>query len=322
MKRLDKLLTVDDLNVSFSTFRGIVRAVQGVSFEIFKGEVMGVVGESGCGKSVTAMSILRLIDEPPGKITGKIYYQNKDMMSLGHNEINKIRGKDISMIFQNPGTALNPVFTIGEQMVRVIRNHRRINKDDAKKEVCSILELVGLPEPERVINNYPHQLSGGMKQRIIIGMALSCKASLLIADEPTTALDVTIQAQILKLLIELKEKLHISIMLITHDIGVAAQTCDRIMVMYAGKIVEVGPTVELLRKPLHPYTAGLLGCLPNRVNCAKNLKVITGSVPDPINPSKKCSFYPRCSFKKVECAERQPELKWVESDRLCACFLR
>ncbi len=319
---MDKLLTVDDLHVSFSTFRGIVHAVQGVSFEISKGEVVGVVGESGCGKSVTAMSILRLIDEPPGKVSGKIEYQDKDIISMGRKEINKIRGKEISMIFQNPGTALNPVFTIGEQMVRVIRKHRKLSSNEARKEACSILELAGLPEPVRVIKNYPHQLSGGMKQRIIIGMALSCKASLLIADEPTTALDVTIQAQILRLLIELKEKLQISIMLITHDIGVAAQTCDRIMVMYAGKIVEVGPKDELLQKPFHPYTAGLLKCLPNRVNCAKNLQVITGSVPDPIKPPKSCSFYPRCDFKREECFEQQPELKAVGSDRLCACFLQ
>lgn len=315
------LLKVEDLYVSFATYKGLVRAVNGVSFSAKEGEIVGLVGESGCGKTVTSLALLRLISEPPGIIDGKVYYRNEDLLKKNKQEFKKIRGREISMIFQNPGTALNPVFTIGEQITRVIKMHRQMKQSQAIKEASQILELVGLPHPARILNTYPHQLSGGMKQRIIIGIAISCRASLLIADEPTTALDVTIQAQILKLLLELRAKLNVAIILITHDVGVAAQTCDRILVMYGGSIVESGPTDDILNDPQHPYTNGLLGCLPYQAASVFQLTTIPGTVPDMIEPPTGCSFHPRCSSREERCMIEKPPLFNISSKRQCACFL-
>lgn len=314
------LLEVTELKVTFATYKGLVRAVNGVSFNVKEGEIVGLVGESGCGKTVTSLSLLRLINEPPGKIEGAVYYRGENLLQKRKQELNKIRGKEISMIFQNPGTALNPVFTIGEQITRVISMHRHMNRRQAREEAVSILELVGLPHPERILNTYPHQLSGGMKQRIIIGIALSCQASLLIADEPTTALDVTIQAQILKLLLELRERLKVSIILITHDVGVAAQTCDRMLVMYGGIIVESGPTAAVLSDPRHPYTAGLLGCLPYKADNVFQLATIPGTVPDMMDLPGGCPFHARCSYCYERCLEERPPLFDLEHERQSACF--
>jgi oligopeptide/dipeptide ABC transporter ATP-binding protein len=315
------LLKVEDLYVSFVTYKGLVRAVNGVSFSAKEGEIVGLVGESGCGKTVTSLALLRLISEPPGIIDGKVYYRDEDLLGKNKQELKKIRGREISMIFQNPGTALNPVFTIGEQITRVIKMHRQMKQSQAIKEASEILELVGLPHPERILNTYPHQLSGGMKQRIIIGIALSCRASLLIADEPTTALDVTIQAQILKLLLELRAKLNVAIILITHDVGVAAQTCDRILVMYGGSIVESGSTDDILNNPQHPYTKGLLGCLPYQAASVFQLATIPGAVPDMIEMPTGCSFHPRCNSREERCMIEKPPLFNISSKRQCACFL-
>jgi oligopeptide/dipeptide ABC transporter ATP-binding protein len=315
------LLKVEDLYVSFVTYKGLVRAVNGVSFSAKEGEIVGLVGESGCGKTVTSLALLRLISEPPVMIDGKIYYRDENLLKKNKQELKKIRGREISMIFQNPGTALNPVFTIGEQITRVIKMHRQMKQSQAIKEASEILELVGLPHPERILNTYPHQLSGGMKQRIIIGIALSCRASLLIADEPTTALDVTIQAQILKLLLELRAKLNVAIILITHDVGVAAQTCDRILVMYGGSIVESGSTDDILNNPQHPYTKGLLGCLPYQAASVFQLATIPGAVPDMIEMPTGCSFHPRCNSREERCMIEKPPLFNISSKRQCACFL-
>ncbi|MEW5786039.1 MAG: ABC transporter ATP-binding protein [Bacillota bacterium] len=315
------LLEVADLRVTFTTYKGLVRAVNGVNFNVKEGEIIGLVGESGSGKTVTALSLLRLISEPPGKIEGAIYYRGEDLLKKKMRELNKIRGKDVSMIFQNPGTALNPVFTIGEQITRVISMHRNLTPRQARQEALSILELVGLPHPGRILHTYPHQLSGGMKQRIIIGIALSCQASLLIADEPTTALDVTIQAQILKLLLELRERLKVAIILITHDVGVAAQTCDRMLVMYGGTIVETGPTAAVLSNPRHPYTEGLLGCLPYQVDNVFQLATIPGAVPDMLDLPDGCSFHPRCTYREERCCEMKPSLFNIAEERQSACFM-
>lgn len=315
------LLDVKNLHVTFATYKGLVRAVNGVSFTVGESEIVGLVGESGCGKTVTSLALLRLLSEPPATIEGEIIYRGNDLLKKQVREFNRIRGREISMIFQNPGTALNPVFTIGEQITRVITLHRGLHKNQAREEALNILELVGLPHPGRILNTYPHQLSGGMKQRIVIGIALSCKASLLLADEPTTALDVTIQAQILKLLLELREKLNVSIILITHDVGVAAQSCDRIMVMYGGTIVESGPTEAILADPQHPYTRGLLGCLPYRAANVFQLATIPGTVPDMLELPQGCPFYLRCNERMERCRFEKPPLYGLDRQRQSACFL-
>lgn len=316
-----QLLKVEDLQVTFSTFKGVVHAVNGVGFSVGEGEILGIVGESGCGKTVTSLSLLRLINDPPGKTSGSILFKGKDLLQISKREMEQIRGREISMIFQNPGTALNPVFKVGEQITRVIRLHRGVSAKKAREEAITILSLVGLPYPERIMNTYPHQLSGGMKQRIIIGIALSCNASLLIADEPTTALDVTIQAQILKLLLDLRNKLKLSIILITHDVGVAAQTCDRIIVMYGGTLVEEGSTSDVLSSPRHPYTSGLLGCLPYGVDSVRELTAIPGTLPDLVNLAPGCPFSPRCQYKMKQCNLAKPLLYNVAPGHRSACFL-
>jgi peptide/nickel transport system ATP-binding protein len=322
----ERLLEVKGLKTHFFTDEGVVRAVDGVDFYINKGETLGVVGESGCGKSVTALSIMRLIATPPGRIVeGQILYDGRNLLDLTPAQMRKIRGKEISMIFQEPMTSLNPVFTVGEQIAEALRLHEGLNRRDAMDKTVEMLKLVHIPNAERRVKEYPHQLSGGMRQRIMIAMALSCNPKLLIADEPTTALDVTIQAQILELLNELKSKLGMAIMLITHDMGVIAETAQRVVVMYAAKVAEEAPVGDLFKEPLHPYTQGLLRSIP-RIDLAavKKLKLetIPGTVPTLRGPEKPgCRFAPRCSFAKPMHFENTPELKEVRPGHKVACFL-
>jgi peptide/nickel transport system ATP-binding protein len=322
----ERLLEVKGLKTHFFTDEGIVRAVDGVDFYINKGETLGVVGESGCGKSVTALSIMRLIPTPPGRIVeGSITYDGKNLLDLSNAQMRKIRGKEISMIFQEPMTSLNPVFTCGEQVAEALRLHEGLNRRDAMDKTVDMLKLVHIPNAERRVREYPHQLSGGMRQRIMIAMALSCNPKLLIADEPTTALDVTIQAQILELLNELKSKLGMAILLITHDMGVIAETAQRVVVMYAAKVAEEAPVGELFKEPLHPYTQGLLRSIP-RIDLAAikktKLETIPGTVPTLRGAEKPgCGFAPRCSFAKPMHFENTPPLKEVRPGHKVACFL-
>jgi peptide/nickel transport system ATP-binding protein len=322
----ERLLEVRGMKTHFFTDEGVVRAVDGIDFHIDKGETLGIVGESGCGKSVTALSIMRLIPTPPGRIVeGKIIYNGRNLLDLSPSQMRKIRGKEISMIFQEPMTSLNPVFTVGEQIAEALRLHEGLNRRDAMDKTVDMLRLVHIPNAERRVKEYPHQLSGGMRQRIMIAMALSCSPNLLIADEPTTALDVTIQAQILELLNELKAKLGMAVMLITHDMGVIAETAQRVVVMYAAQVVEEASVEELFKEPLHPYTQGLLRSIP-RIDLAATqkprLQTIPGTVPTlrgEIKPS--CRFAPRCQFAKPSHFESTPELKEVRPGHKVACFL-
>jgi peptide/nickel transport system ATP-binding protein len=322
----ERLLDVKNLKTYFFTDEGVVRAVDGVDLYIEKGETLGVVGESGCGKSVTALSIMKLIPQPPGRIVeGEISYDGTNLVTLAPNRMRKIRGKEISMIFQEPMTSLNPVFTCGEQIAEAIRLHEGLGRRDAMAKTVDMLKLVHIPNAERRVKEYPHQLSGGMRQRIMIAMALSCNPKLLIADEPTTALDVTIQAQILDLLNELKSKLRMAVMLITHDMGVIAETAQRVVVMYAAKVAEEAPVGDLFKEPLHPYTQGLLRSIP-RIDLAatthRRLETIPGTVPTlrgDIAPG--CRFAPRCPFVKSVCTEKDPVLKEVKPGHKVSCWL-
>jgi peptide/nickel transport system ATP-binding protein len=322
----ERLLDVKNLKTYFFTDEGVVRAVDGVDLYIDKGETLGVVGESGCGKSVTALSIMKLIPQPPGRIVdGEIGYDGTNLVTLAPNRMRKIRGKEISMIFQEPMTSLNPVFTVGEQIAEAIRLHEGLGRREAMAKTVDMLKLVHIPNAERRVKEYPHQLSGGMRQRIMIAMALSCNPKLLIADEPTTALDVTIQAQILDLLNELKSKLRMAVMLITHDMGVIAETAQRVVVMYAAKVAEEAPVAELFKEPLHPYTQGLLRSIP-RIDLAatthRRLETIPGTVPTlrgDIAPG--CRFAPRCPFVKSVCTEKDPVLKEVKPGHKVSCWL-
>ena len=322
----ERLLDVKNLKTYFFTDEGVVRAVDGVDLYIEKGETLGVVGESGCGKSVTALSIMKLIPQPPGRIVeGEINYNGTDLVTLPANRMRKIRGKEISMIFQEPMTSLNPVFTVGEQIAEAIRLHEGLGRREAMAKTVDMLKLVHIPNADRRVKEYPHQLSGGMRQRIMIAMALSCNPNLLIADEPTTALDVTIQAQILDLLNELKSKLRMAVMLITHDMGVIAETAQRVVVMYAAKVAEEAPVGDLFKEPLHPYTQGLLRSIP-RIDLAatarRRLETIPGTVPTlrgEIAPG--CRFAPRCPFVKSVCTEKDPVLKEVKPGHKVSCWL-
>ncbi len=322
----ERLLDVKGLKTHFFTDEGVVRAVDGIDFHIDKGETLGIVGESGCGKSVTALSIMRLIPQPPGRIVeGQILYNGKNLLDLTAAQIRKIRGKEISMIFQEPMTSLNPVFTVGEQIAEAIRLHEGLGRRDAMDKTVDMLRLVHIPNAERRVKEYPHQLSGGMRQRVMIAMALSCNPNLLIADEPTTALDVTIQAQILELLNELKAKLNMAVMLITHDMGVIAETAQRVVVMYAAKVVEEASVGELFKEPLHPYTQGLLRSIP-RIDLAatqkSRLATIPGVVPTLRGEERPgCRFAPRCSLAKPMHFENTPPLKEVRPGHKVACFL-
>jgi len=322
----DRLLDVKNLKTYFFTDEGVVRAVDGVDLYINQGETLGIVGESGCGKSVTALSIMRLIPQPPGKIVeGQILYNGLDLVTIPANKLRKIRGKEISMVFQEPMTSLNPVFTCGEQIAEALRLHEGLGRRDAMDKTVEMLKVVHIPNAERRVKEYPHQLSGGMRQRVMIAMALSCSPNLLIADEPTTALDVTIQAQILELLNELKTKLKMAVMLITHDMGVIAETAQRVVVMYAAKVAEEAPVGDLFKEPLHPYTQGLLRSIP-RIDLAATehlrLETIPGTVPTlrgEIAPG--CRFAPRCPFVKSVCTEQDPVLKEVKPGHKVSCWL-
>lgn len=306
---IENIIEIKNLKTEFYTKDGIVTAVDGVDFKIKKGETLGIVGESGCGKSVTAMSILRLISRDSGKIVeGEIILNGEDILKKSEKEMRNIRGNKIAIIFQDSLTALNPVLTIGNQLIETITSHIKVSKKEARKKSIELLGKVGIPSPELRMNEYPHQLSGGMCQRVVIGMALSCNASLLIADEPTTALDVTIQAQILELIRELKETLGASIMLITHDMGVVAEMADNIMVMYAGKVMEYSEARSIFKTPLHPYTQGLLASMPRINENTKKLYTIRGTVPDPLDMPKGCRFCSRCNEATQICHEKEPKL--------------
>jgi len=317
------LLQVKDLRTHFFTDAGVVKAVDGVDLEIHKGETLGVVGESGSGKSITAMSIMRLIPEPPGKIvSGEVIFNGKDLIKASEHEMMKIRGNEIAMIFQDPMTSLNPVLTVGEQIMEAIVLHQKVSRSEAKKRAIEMLKKVGIPEAQSRVNNYPHQFSGGMRQRVMIAMALSCNPKLLIADEPTTALDVTIQAQILDLMNNLKKDFGTAIMLITHDLGVVAELCQKVLVMYAGNTVEYTDAKALFAAPKHPYTWGLLGSLPKLdASETQRLEPIEGQPPDLRHLPKGCNFAPRCKHKKAICEQQKPSLLEIEAGHFVSCFL-
>jgi oligopeptide transport system ATP-binding protein len=317
------LLEVKNLKTWFYTPDGIVKAVNGVSFTLNEGEALGLVGESGCGKSVSAMSLMRLIPTPPGRIVeGEVLFDGKDLLKLNDEGIRRIRGNDIAMIFQDPMTSLNPVLTIGRQIGEALELHKGMNRDQARKRTVELLELVGIPAARSRVDDYPHQFSGGMRQRVMIAMALSCDPKLLIADEPTTALDVTIQAQILDLIMQLRRELGMAVIMITHDLGVVAGVADKINVMYSGYIVESASSEELFSKPRHPYTLGLLRSIP-RIDEPRKEKLIPieGLPPDLIDAPAGCPFVPRCTYKVDRCVEENPSLEPVEPGHTIACWV-
>lgn len=317
----DAILQVNNLVTSFGLDRGRFNAVDGISFDMNKGETLGVVGESGCGKSMTALSIMRLVPKPGLISEGDVLLNGTNLLKKGRTEMRRIRGNQISMIFQEPMTSLNPLFTVGNQIVEVYNVHRKLSKAAARDKAIDSLKLVGIPEPKKRFSEYPHQLSGGMRQRVMIAMALACEPQVLLADEPTTALDVTIQAQILDLLYGLKEKVNTSIMMITHDLGVVAEVADRVIVMYAGKIVEQAAIKELFRNPLHPYTQGLLGSVPRIDRTREALHEIKGTVPSLDDMPKGCRFAPRCSQRRPECQEHDPDVVEKTDGHLVKCLL-
>ncbi|RYL88938.1 ABC transporter ATP-binding protein [Sporolactobacillus sp. THM7-4] len=314
------ILQVEGLKTSFFTDDGEVPAVDGVDFSVEEGEILGIVGESGCGKSVTSLSIMGLLPSPPGKIVGgHIYYKGKDISHAKEAVMRKLRGNEISMIFQEPMTSLNPVFTIGDQLIEAIRLHNRLPKKELVSRAIELLKLVGLPRAKEMLSQYPHELSGGMRQRVMIAMAMSCNPKVLIADEPTTALDVTIQAQILDLMVRLNRETKTAILLITHDLGVVAQVCKRVVVMYAGKVVEEGKVKDIFNHPKHPYTEGLIRSIPDLRSKKARLYSIKGSVPKPGTIKKGCLFAPRCEYVMDQCREREPEL--TGTGHKSRCFL-
>ena len=321
----EPLLDIRGLKTYFRTDDGMVRAVDGVDLTIGRGETVGVVGESGCGKTVTAMTVLKLIQMPPGKIVeGSILWQGRDLVPLEPDEMRPLRSKEIAIIFQEPMTSLNPVYTVGQQIAETLRLHEGLSKRDATDRAIEMLRLVHIPTPERRVHDYPHQFSGGMRQRVMIAMALSCNPKLLIADEPTTALDVTIQAQILDLLTEMKSRFGMAIMLITHAMGVVAETAQRVVVMYAGRVVEEATVERLFASPLHPYTQGLIRSIPRIDKDAgkqARLEAIGGAVPSLIEPPPGCRFAPRCKFAQPKCTDAVPELRSVEAGHKVACVL-
>ncbi|AQU73128.1 ABC transporter ATP-binding protein [Priestia megaterium] len=320
---METMLQIKNLHVQFSTYGGRVQAVRGVSFDLHKGETLAIVGESGCGKSVTSQSIMRLIPTPPGRITsGSILFKGQDLTKLSEKKMRDIRGADISMIFQDPMTALNPTLRVGEQIAENIMQHENISKEKAKEKAFEMLELVGIPNPKERLKQYPHEFSGGMRQRIVIAMALVCNPEVLIADEPTTALDVTIQAQILELFKDIQQKTDVSIVLITHDLGVVAQVADRVAVMYAGKIVEVGTRRDIFYTPQHPYTKGLLRSVPRLDLYESELVPITGSPPDLFAPPSGCSFAPRCPYVMEVCDRMYPASTKLKESHQVHCWLQ
>jgi oligopeptide/dipeptide ABC transporter ATP-binding protein len=319
----DILLEVKNLKTYFYTEDGIARAVDGMDFIIRKGETLGMIGESGCGKSVSALSIMQLVASPPGKIIeGEIWFEGEDLLKKSSSEIKKIRGNDISMIFQEPMTSLNPVFTIGNQIIEPIILHQKLDKKKALKKAIEMLDLVGMPSPEKRMDNYPHQLSGGMRQRAMIAMALSCEPKLLIADEPTTALDVTIQAQILELLKKIREEIGMAVMMITHDLAVIAEVSDDVLVAYAGKALEYADVKTIFKDPRHPYTQALYDSIPRLTDTKKRrLEVIPGMVPNSLEFPSGCRFHPRCKFAKSFCKKEEPQLKEVSNTHNVCCFI-
>jgi peptide/nickel transport system ATP-binding protein/oligopeptide transport system ATP-binding protein len=318
------LLSVDTLRTYFYTADGVSKAVDGVSFEVAKGKTLGIVGESGCGKSVTALTILRLIPEPPGKVvSGSITFKDQDLLQFSPRQMRAVRGNQISMIFQEPMTSLNPVFTVGDQIAEVFRVHRRMSRRESWDEAVRMLDLVKIPAARRRAGEYPHQMSGGMRQRVMIAMALACDPDLLIADEPTTALDVTVQAQILQLMEDLKEKLDSSILMITHDLGIIAEISDEVVIMYAGQIVERASVENIFESPTHPYTRGLLRSIPkiDEIQMGKRLEPISGTVPDPTRHPSGCRFHPRCPFVRDDCKAGSIANRQVKPGHTARCVL-
>lgn len=318
---MSNLLEVRDLHLEFKTSQGNLKALNGINFDVQKGEVLGLVGETGCGKTVTGLTILRLLSRSARITRGAIFLEGSDLLKLPKAEMEKARGSKIAMIFQDPSSSLNPVFDIREQMRRVIRRHTNLSKSAATAHAAEMLAAVGLPDVGRILNSYPHQLSGGQQQRVMIAMALSCHPRLLIADEPTTALDVTIQAQILKLIRDLQKEFDISAILITHNLGVVAQTCDRLVILYAGKVAEVGTTRQVFKSPQHPYSRGLLSAVPRPGNRGRKMAVIPGVVPTNPGSLPGCPFAPRCQFAFDRCTQEVPELFPVSQGHFSACFL-
>ncbi|WP_339216882.1 ABC transporter ATP-binding protein [Solibacillus sp. FSL W8-0372] len=320
---MEAVLTIENLKVEFKTYGGSVQAVRGASFQLFKGETLAIVGESGCGKSVTSNAIMGLIPNPPGTVKAeKIMFKDKDLSTFTKKQFREIQGKDISMIFQDPMTALNPTLTIGEQLTEGLKTHKKISSADAKKKAIEMLKLVGLSNPEDRLKQYPHQFSGGMRQRIVIAIALICEPELLIADEPTTALDVTIQAQILELFAEIQQRTGVSIILITHDLGVVAKIADRIAVMYAGQVIEIGTKRDIFYNPQHPYTQGLLNSVPRLDLLEEELKPIDGTPPDLFAPPPGCAFAARCPKAMIVCNKVEPDTTVINEFHQVSCWLQ
>jgi peptide/nickel transport system ATP-binding protein len=322
---VEPLLQIEGLKIYFRTDEGMVRAVDGVDLTIARGETLGVVGESGSGKTVTARTVLKLIEMPPGEIVaGRILWQGRDLVPLRPDQLRPIRSKEIAIVFQEPMTALNPVYTVGAQIAEAVRPHEHLSRRAAMERAIEMLRVVHIPSPERRVNDYPHQFSGGMRQRVMIAMALACNPRLLIADEPTTALDVTIQAQILDLLAELKSRLGMAVMLITHAMGVVAENAERVAVMYAGRVIEEAPVVNLFEHPLHPYTQGLIRSIPridNNSERRSRLAVIPGVVPSLLEPPPGCRFAPRCQFARPACTASVPAMREIDTGHRVACTL-
>lgn len=315
------LLNVEGLKTYFLTSVGVVKAVDNITFQIECGESVGLLGESGCGKTVTALSIMRLVPDPPGKIMGgTIHLMDKNLLYLSDYEMRKIRGGEIALVPQDPHTFLNPIMTVGDQITEAIMLHQHISKDEAFKKSIEMIQITGIAEPEKVANTYAHQLSGGMKQRVLIAMALSCNPSLLIADEITTALDVTVQAQILELIIDLQDKFNMSMLMITHAVAIVAEVCQKVLVMYAGKLVEIGDVVSVFKNPTHPYTDGLLKSVPSITERKERLTPFEGTVPDLINMPPGCPLRPRCCYATEECARKFPKMEEVEQGHFVACY--
>jgi peptide/nickel transport system ATP-binding protein len=318
---MSTLLEVKDLSLEFKTERGTLKALNGISFDVRTREIFGLVGETGCGKTVTGLSILRLLPRSARITNGEIIFWDKNLLSVPDKEMEVIRGGDIAMIFQDPSSSPNPVFTIGSQMERVLRQHKGMNSKAANERAAQMLNAVGLPDVKRMLAAYPHQLSGGQQQRVMIAMALSCEPRLLIADEPTTALDVTIQAQILRLLRELQTQFDFSVILITHNLGVVAQTCDRLAVLYAGRVAEIGSTNDIFNDPQHPYTRGLMNAIPKPGSRGKKMQAISGTVPSNPGMVQGCPFAPRCEFAFERCTTQAPSLLNISEGHLASCFL-
>lgn len=317
---IEDLLVVENLTTRFQTENGTITAVDGVSFSIGAGETLGLVGESGCGKSMTSLSVMRLVPSPPGAIEGgKVLFEGRDILMLPEPEMRRMRGRDMAMVFQEPMTSLNPVFTVGEQIMETIMHHDHVSRRDAQERAIEMLRKVGIPSPERRVRDFPHEMSGGMRQRVMIAIALACNPRLLIADEPTTALDVTIQAQILELMRRLRNEYHTATLLITHDLGVIAETADRVAVMYAGQIVESASVESIFENPLHPYTVGLLGSIPRLNGTKRRLNVIEGTVPSPLNVPNGCRFGPRCSRATRHCSAHAQDLREVAPGHHVRC---